>query len=126
MGRFNGEDVIKGSIVRPLTINHYAYCWSSPLILVDLDGQRPKANGENGSTEPDNDGGGNKPTEPIIDNGRRGNGPTVTFHVDSPNPGKRTVISDDMDVGHTFITIDYGNGTVDSYGFYPKEPLSSN
>ena len=42
VGRFSGEDVIKGSIVRPLTINHYVYCLSSPMGLVDLDGRQGK------------------------------------------------------------------------------------
>ena len=40
-GRFTGEDIIKGDIVYPDTINHYAYCWNSPMDLVDLDGMWP-------------------------------------------------------------------------------------
>jgi len=44
VGRFTGEDIIKGSIVYPDTINHYAYCWNDPMGLVDLDGALPSFN----------------------------------------------------------------------------------
>ena len=40
-GRFVSEDVVKGTIQLPLTMNHYAYCWNRPLDYVDLNGQFP-------------------------------------------------------------------------------------
>ena len=39
VGRFNGEDVIKGNIIRPLTMNQYAYCLNQPIDFIDLDGR---------------------------------------------------------------------------------------
>jgi len=42
VGRFTGEDIIKGSIVYPETINRYAYCWNAPMDLVDLNGKAPR------------------------------------------------------------------------------------
>ena len=38
-GRFGGEDVIKGNIVAPFTLNRYGYCWNDPLSFVDFDGK---------------------------------------------------------------------------------------
>ena len=43
IGRFLGEDWIKGSLVSPITMNRYGYCWSNPLKLVDLNGLNPSA-----------------------------------------------------------------------------------
>lgn len=40
-GRFVSEDLIKGFIHAPDTLNQYTYCWNRPLNLVDLDGQCP-------------------------------------------------------------------------------------
>ena len=40
-GRFGGEDIIKGTIVAPYTLNPYGYCWNNPMVLVDLDGAWP-------------------------------------------------------------------------------------
>ncbi|SFU67644.1 DUF6531 domain-containing protein [Butyrivibrio sp. M55] len=37
-GRFQSEDLVKGIIAFPKTINHYLYCWESPLGYVDRDG----------------------------------------------------------------------------------------
>ena len=39
VGRFSGEDVIKGNVVQPFTMNQYVYCGSSPMSWVDLDGR---------------------------------------------------------------------------------------
>jgi len=41
LGRFNAEDIIKGNIFEPFTMNHYSYVWNNPLTLVDLDGLNP-------------------------------------------------------------------------------------
>ena len=38
-GRFGGEDIIKGTIVAPYTLNQYGYCWNNPMVLVDLSGE---------------------------------------------------------------------------------------
>ena len=40
-GRFAGEDIVSGSITKPLTINPYNYCLASPLIMVDRNGAFP-------------------------------------------------------------------------------------
>ena len=40
-GRFVGEDKVRGFIDKPVTINHYLYCWNSPLELVDRNGLYP-------------------------------------------------------------------------------------
>ena len=39
-GRFDGEDLIKGIIEMPFTLNSYGYCWGNPMLLVDLDGKK--------------------------------------------------------------------------------------
>lgn len=41
IGRFGGEDRIKGITHSPFTQNQYGYCWGNPLNLVDLDGKIP-------------------------------------------------------------------------------------
>ena len=41
VGRFISEDIIKGTIKVPTTLNHYNYCWDNPLIFLDLDGKEP-------------------------------------------------------------------------------------
>ncbi|MCL2588673.1 MAG: hypothetical protein FWD84_04610, partial [Oscillospiraceae bacterium] len=41
-GRFVSEDVVKGHIAVPESLNAYAYCWNDPLTLVDLDGELPQ------------------------------------------------------------------------------------
>jgi RHS repeat-associated protein len=43
VGRFTGEDLIKGYAILPKSLNTYAYCWNDPLGLVDLDGLAPNA-----------------------------------------------------------------------------------
>ena len=40
-GRFQSEDNVKGFINSPFTLNHYGYCWSNPVGLVDTDGNLP-------------------------------------------------------------------------------------
>ena len=40
-GRFTAQDVIKGIVSVPETLNAYAYCWCNPLNLVDRDGKTP-------------------------------------------------------------------------------------
>lgn len=40
-GRFVSEDIVKGFIVLPFSLNHYIYCWNRPLGLVDLNGLWP-------------------------------------------------------------------------------------
>ena len=41
-GRFISEDISKGDIHNPFSMNCYAYCFNSPLNYVDLDGEWPK------------------------------------------------------------------------------------
>jgi RHS repeat-associated protein len=41
LGRFAGEDSVKGNINEPMTLNAYTYCWNQPLSWVDLDGLFP-------------------------------------------------------------------------------------
>ena len=41
IGRFAGQDIIKGSTNAPYTLNRYGYCWGAPLIFRDLDGLAP-------------------------------------------------------------------------------------
>ena len=40
-GRFVSEDPIKGFVEHPITLNHYAYCFNNPLVLVDNNGAWP-------------------------------------------------------------------------------------
>ena len=40
VGRFAGEDWIKGSILSPIDLNQYIYCISNPIKYIDLDGQK--------------------------------------------------------------------------------------
>ena len=42
-GRFQSEDNVKGFIGSPFTLNHYGYCFDNPIVLVDNDGNWPKA-----------------------------------------------------------------------------------
>jgi len=46
-GLFGGEDVVKGIIVEPRTLNAYGYCWGNPITFVDLNGKIPLANPSN-------------------------------------------------------------------------------
>ena len=39
VGRFGGEDWIKGSIEQPFSLNSYNYCGNNSLIYIDLDGK---------------------------------------------------------------------------------------
>ena len=41
-GRFQSEDNVKGFIDSPFTINHYGYCFSNPIVLVDGNGNWAK------------------------------------------------------------------------------------
>jgi len=38
VGRFASEDILKGDVHSPLSLNNYTYCWNQPLDFVDLDG----------------------------------------------------------------------------------------
>ena len=42
VGRFAGEDWIKGDIEKPFSLNQYGYCWGNPIGLVDMDGKTPE------------------------------------------------------------------------------------
>ncbi len=42
IGRFVGEDWIKGNIEKPFSLNQYGYCWGNPIGLVDRDGKTPE------------------------------------------------------------------------------------
>ena len=42
VGRFAGEDWIKGSIEKPFSLKQYGYCWGNPIGLVDRDGKAPE------------------------------------------------------------------------------------
>jgi RHS repeat-associated protein len=37
-GRFVSEDLIRGFIEVPFTMNHYTYCWNQPIDFIDLNG----------------------------------------------------------------------------------------
>jgi len=41
LGRFMAQDLIKGNICAPFTLNQYGYVWGNPLIRIDLDGLTP-------------------------------------------------------------------------------------
>ena len=41
IGRFVSEDIMRGHIAVPFTMNHYSYCWNRPMDLVDLNGKFP-------------------------------------------------------------------------------------
>ena len=43
VGRFAGEDWIKGEIYYPTSLNQYGYCLGNPFGLVDYDGKKPRA-----------------------------------------------------------------------------------
>lgn len=43
----------------------------------------------------------------------------------SPEEDSRNAISYGMDVGHTFIIINYGNGTTYTKGFYPESGVTT-
>jgi len=43
VGRFSGEDWIKGSIGYPTSLNAYGYCHGNPMVWVDRDGKVKKA-----------------------------------------------------------------------------------
>ena len=40
-GRFMSEDMIRGNVIVPKTLNAYNYCWNQPINLVDLNGRFP-------------------------------------------------------------------------------------
>jgi len=42
VGRFAGQDVVKGDIMLPFTMNQYTYCFNNSMVLVDLDGAWPE------------------------------------------------------------------------------------
>ena len=42
VGRFGGEDWIRGNIEKPFSLNQYGYCWGNPIGLVDRDGKTPE------------------------------------------------------------------------------------
>ena len=47
-GRFLGRDIIKGGVQYPFSLNNYTYCYSIPVLMVDLNGKQPtkKCSGE--------------------------------------------------------------------------------
>ena len=113
LGRFAGVDIIKGFAAAPYTLNEYGYCWGNPMVLVDLNGRSPKKiKGKDTEDEIAYS------TEISYDE------PTVTFCVEAPDKGSRNAIASGMEVGHTFIIIDYGNGETYARGFYPEEGLT--
>ena len=42
VGRFTGQDIIKGFVIAPYTLNAYVYCWNNSEKHVDPDGAWPK------------------------------------------------------------------------------------
>ena len=42
VGRFAGEDWIKGEIYYPTSLNQYGYCLGNPVGLVDYDRENPR------------------------------------------------------------------------------------
>ena len=42
VGRFGGEDWIKGSIDKPFSLNQYGYCFGNPMNWVDRNGKYPE------------------------------------------------------------------------------------
>lgn len=42
VGRFMGQDLIKGMANFPFTLNEYGYCWNNPLMLIDRNGEYPQ------------------------------------------------------------------------------------
>lgn len=42
LGRFAGQDIIKGSTDRPYSLDAYGYCWGNPLKWVDINGKEPE------------------------------------------------------------------------------------
>ena len=40
-GRFGGEDIIKGGLIAPTTLNVYVYCYGNPMKWIDLNGAWP-------------------------------------------------------------------------------------
>lgn len=41
-GRFVSEDIVRGVVELPFTLNPYGYCWNRPIDLVDLNGMWPQ------------------------------------------------------------------------------------
>ncbi len=113
LGRFAGVDIIKGFAAAPYTLNEYGYCWGNPMVLVDLNGRSPKK-----IKGKDNEDEIVYSTEISYDES------TVTFCVEAPDKGSRNAIASGMEVGHTFIIIDFGNGETYTRGFYPEEGLT--
>ena len=112
VGRFTAEDILRGRNNIPKTLNRYGYCWNNPLIFFDLNGRSPKKAKK--GTDDDDDWLNLPAADTPVEN------PTVTFCVEAPDPGTRNAINN-MEVGHTFLTVDYGNGDVYSFGFYPEK-----
>ena len=56
IGRFAGEDTVRGFTTVPLTLNRYSYCWNTPLNFVDLDGMLPNVDVMAGANKPANAG----------------------------------------------------------------------
>lgn len=46
VGRFAGEDWIKGSIEQPFSLNQYGYCFGNPLTLIDCNGKTAREHAE--------------------------------------------------------------------------------
>ncbi|HHW39459.1 MAG TPA: RHS repeat-associated core domain-containing protein, partial [Bacillales bacterium] len=99
-GRFTSEDPIGAGL------NWYIYSNGNPIYFTDSSGLDPYL-------------------DQYIEENYLGK-VTITFVVMQPVPGSRQAIDNDMsgDVGHTFIRLDFGDGRVYYFGFYPKDPLS--
>ena len=46
VGRFAGEDWIKGNIEQPFSLNQYGYCFGNPLALIDYNGKTAREHAE--------------------------------------------------------------------------------
>lgn len=46
---------------------------------------------------------------------------TLTVFVEQPYKGSRNVINESLDVGHTYVGLDYGENSSEYAGFYPSE-----
>lgn len=49
------------------------------------------------------------------------NEPTLTVFVEQPYRGSRNVVDENLQVGHTYVGLDYGENSSEYAGFYPEE-----
>jgi len=100
VGRFINEDPIRDGL------NWYVYCGNNPVNYTD-------------STGLDED------LDKYVNDNYSGK-VTVTIAASRPVENSRIAVNlDTMDVGHTFVRIDYGDGRVIYRGFYPANTLST-